>query len=811
MGPLPAAKQDAAQQDPAPPPPPPPGGAAPPPVDLDAMQIGAPVSRSGDGQQGPQGGGEQQSQGDGEQPFVDGEQQQGDGAQQLQGDGEQQPQSGGEQQPQGDGEQQPQGDGEQQPEACAGESRDDGEARDQERAGPSNAELGNDAGGAPGGDADPGAAQYADFTGAAQKVLRSSMTTVLKTSKRVRHAMDEHKSSLLIDHPFFVSFTYLVILINAVQMGLELDLRPEPGSTARKNFDIMEYCAYFVFLSELILKLYFLGFKRYFTELYNILDAIVVAVSTVDVVTRQLDLQLLKGTGTLVSCLRLVRFTRAARVLMLVRGMADLTLMLQSVQRVGKTVISLMALLGVVCYALSILCVTLLGKNKDIGTYSEVVGDEYRSTFNPYMYFGTMGRSMFTLFQLFTYAELRSVGRPLFELKPVVLIIVVPFELFCGVGLTSVVVAMVVKNMQSRVLALKEDQSQQLAKSRFSDLKILVKKIREVAGGDFLINSATLSSAFSNPQVMDIFGRMRVPRHFTPDDVLTLLDEHGSEELHPAEFMLAFHRLLDDDEFAQTCLTHVSAHHAMVSSRRTCLLLEEAAVSRFNMNLEEIRTRALARGRRSKEKQSTPAPDRVDADGDDVPPAPPQQEEEDMDDAELAAARSDPLALGRYVQKQVVDISGELLRLGKQMEKRLKTMQDKVKNRIMKMQGEVIKEIESSDAARFSGVMQVLDRKLGAIEGVIDENVEADAMEVSCVMHYLLLKAIELTEKEIPGKDETLPSKIFRARAAHVGQSLGYMTEMAALVDKMEKAEQNAQSDPEYQALLQSKLEVSAE
>jgi len=789
------------------------------------VQSAAPVSSSGNDEQPRQDEGVQPLQGEGERPLQgDAEQpSQGDGAQLTQGQWEGPQESGGVQQGQGDGEEQLQGDGAQLP-LCDGEQEaqtrgpEGGDCSDSARepgvdqpAGGSDDESGGDAGGV----LDGGASPAADSTVAAsaQQALRMSLTAVLNSSKRVRHAIDEHKHTALIDHPVFVTITYLVILINAVQMGLELDQRPEPGSTARKNFDIMEYFAYFVFLVELILKIYFLGCKGYFRELYNVLDAVVVAVSTLDIVTRQLDLQLLEGTGTLVSCLRLVRFTRAARVLMLIRGFADLTLMLQSVQQVGKTIMSMMALLGVVCYALSILCVTLLGKNQDIGTYSETVGDEYRLTFNPFMYFGTMGRSMYTLFQLFTYAELRSVARPLFELKPAVLLIVVPFELFCGVGLTSVVVAMVVKNMQSRIVALKEDQSQQLANSRFSDLKILVRKIREVAGGDFLINSATLSSAFSNPQVMDIFSRMRVPRHFTPDDVLTLLDEHGSEELHPAEFMLAFHRLLDDDDFVQTCLTHVSAHHAMVSSRRTCLLLEEAAVSRFNMNLEEIRVRALARGKRSR-KKGTAIPDNGAASPmapDKSAASPPHDEDEDMDAAELAAARSDPLALGRYVQKQVVDISGELLRLGKQMEKRLKTMQDRVKKRILEMQSEVIKEIESSDAARFSGVMQALDRKLGAIEGVIDENVESDAMEVSCVMHYLLLKAVELTEKEIPNKDETLPSKVFRDRAAHVGQSLGYMSEMEALVQKMEQAEQNAQSDPEYQALLQAKLEVSAD
>merc|ERR1712146_546639 len=80
------------------------------------------------------------------------------------------------------------------------------------------------------------------------------------------------------------------------------------------------------------------------------------------------------------------------------------------------------------------------------------------------------------------------------------------------------------------------------------------------------------------PQVQDLLNQVNLPRGFTPNEVMALLDVDGDGELSYDEFMLSFFRLIDNNDFQQTCLQHKHINQV----RRQLQLLHQKRKGRFD-------------------------------------------------------------------------------------------------------------------------------------------------------------------------------------------------------------------------------------
>lgn len=204
----------------------------------------------------------------------------------------------------------------------------------------------------------------------------------------------------------------VLIVANAITIGLETspDIVARAG-TALKTF---EHAVLAVFVVEIVLKLIAYG-PRFFRSGWNLLDFFVVAIA------------LVPAAGWL-SILRTLRILRVLRLLSTVPRLRQLTeSLLQAIPSIGW--ISFM--LGLVFYVFAV-----------IGT--ELFGERFPE------WFGNVGASMYTLFQVMTLESWSmGIARPVMQAFPLAWLYFVPFILISAFTILNLFIGIIVNTMQA--------------------------------------------------------------------------------------------------------------------------------------------------------------------------------------------------------------------------------------------------------------------------------------------------------------------------------------------------------------------------
>lgn len=190
-----------------------------------------------------------------------------------------------------------------------------------------------------------------------------------------------HRVGAFIDAPSVQNFIIGVIVFNAILLGLQTS-STITGAAGDLLVLLDEICLA-IFVVELALRLFARGL-RFFRSPWNVFDALVVGLS------------LLPDTGGM-AILRSLRILRALR---LVARMPSLRLVIHSLLAALPGVGTILMLILLVFYISSVIATTLFGSH-----FPE--------------WFGTLGRSLYTLFQVMTL-ESWSMGivRPVMEVFP---------------------------------------------------------------------------------------------------------------------------------------------------------------------------------------------------------------------------------------------------------------------------------------------------------------------------------------------------------------------------------------------------------
>ena len=203
-----------------------------------------------------------------------------------------------------------------------------------------------------------------------------------------------------------------LIVINAITIGLET--WPIAVEVAGPELRLFEYFVLSVFVVEMLIKLVAFG-PSFFRSGWNNLDFLVVAISLVP-------------TGGSLSVLRTLRILRVLRLLSTVPRLRQLTeSLLSAIPSIGW--ISFM--LGLVFYIFAV-----------IGT--ELFGSRFPE------YFGHIGASMYTLFQIMTLESWSmGIARPVMQAFPLAWMYFVPFILISAFTILNLFIGIIVNTMQS--------------------------------------------------------------------------------------------------------------------------------------------------------------------------------------------------------------------------------------------------------------------------------------------------------------------------------------------------------------------------
>ncbi len=221
----------------------------------------------------------------------------------------------------------------------------------------------------------------------------------------------------LVEANWFQSFIIVVIAINAIGLGLETF--PSVNTQIGPFLGLIDTVALIIFVLEISLKLlaYRLG---YFRDPWNVFDFVIVAIAV------------LPMSGGL-SVMRALRILRAVRIISVVPRMRRVVEgLLNAIPSLGAVI----ALLAIVFYICAVMATKLFGSEFDA-------------------LFGSLPKSLFTLFQLMTLEDWPGgIVRPIMEVYPYAWLFFIPFILTVTFAVLNLFIAIIVNSMEE---AAKDD------------------------------------------------------------------------------------------------------------------------------------------------------------------------------------------------------------------------------------------------------------------------------------------------------------------------------------------------------------------
>jgi len=202
-----------------------------------------------------------------------------------------------------------------------------------------------------------------------------------------------------------------VIVINAVTLGLETSDRMVAVAGSLLNF--LDRTALIIFTVEIALRLWVYRF-RFFTGGWNLFDFTIVAISWVPAI----------GAFSVLRSLRILRVLRLLSVVPQMRTVVGA--LFNSLPGMG----SIVAVLLLVFYISSVMATGLFGS-----AFPEL--------------FGTIGKSMYALFQVMTLESWSmGIARPVMEVYPYAWVFFVPFVIITSFAVLNLFIALIVNSMQ---------------------------------------------------------------------------------------------------------------------------------------------------------------------------------------------------------------------------------------------------------------------------------------------------------------------------------------------------------------------------
>ena len=224
-----------------------------------------------------------------------------------------------------------------------------------------------------------------------------------------------------VESRLFTAFVTAVIVVNAVTLGLETS--PTVVGAIGPLLHVVDTAALWIFTAELLLKLRVYR-ARFFSDGWNNFDLIIVTIAWIP------------AAGPL-SVLRALRIMRILRLVSIVPSMRTVVgALFKALPGMG----SIITVLLLVFYIAAVMATNLFG-----ATFPD--------------WFGTVGASMFSLFQIMTL-ESWSMGivRPVMDVYPYAWAFFVPFIILTSFTVLNLFIALIVNSMQ----ALSEEASEEI-------------------------------------------------------------------------------------------------------------------------------------------------------------------------------------------------------------------------------------------------------------------------------------------------------------------------------------------------------------
>mmetsp|Transcript_2822 Transcript_2822/g.8385 ORF Transcript_2822/g.8385 Transcript_2822/m.8385 type:complete len:523 (+) Transcript_2822:111-1679(+) len=376
-----------------------------------------------------------------------------------------------------------------------------------------------------------------ESSGEREKEQRKRRLRRIKTLNRLSQAAAGERQ----EHPYEARFNVLMgalIVFNILIIAVETDaLDASSGSTESKIvWIIIDTLFFLVFLGEAGIRMY-LEREHWVRSPWNWFDVAVVVIALADVIV----LASVDGGGqdlVGLQIFRIVRLARLVRLVKLVRLMADLRTMVNALWHALQTMSFLIVIMvfGLLIY--SILAVNYIGRN-------EALSDVIINGHGIDKLFGSIPRSMYSLFQLMTLEAWDETWRPIIVRQPGLLFFLLSFMVFFTFGMLNMTVALVIeKTMHHTTLA--EEQALEAERQKMAEE--LVRACAEIAPQAFAAKRGQMSDyqfkkVLEDSEIIEgLFEDMGVTKG-AAQELFSVLDWDGSGDLTVTELMAGLAKL----------------------------------------------------------------------------------------------------------------------------------------------------------------------------------------------------------------------------------------------------------------------------
>jgi len=255
------------------------------------------------------------------------------------------------------------------------------------------------------------------------------------------------KAARLVLTPLFQRVVISLIVLNAITLGLETSA--SVMAVAGDALQALDAILLYLFSAELLLRIYaFRG--RFFRDPWGIFDFAVVAIAWMPA----------SGPLSVLRALRVLRVLRLVSVVPSLRNVVEA--MLGALPGMGSIVL----LMALIFYVFAVMATKLFGAEMD-------------------EQFGSLGASLFTLFQLMTLDDWANIVKPAMELQPYALVFFMPFIVVSTFVVLNLFIGVIVESIQT----LRDDRgadkiaAEDAAKSAArADMRALIQEVRALRG-----------------------------------------------------------------------------------------------------------------------------------------------------------------------------------------------------------------------------------------------------------------------------------------------------------------------------------------
>lgn len=356
------------------------------------------------------------------------------------------------------------------------------------------------------------------------------ITTVTEASAAARRREQDIELNFarrMVENSRFGLCVGSVILAHLVFQGVEtsVELGIGPGSAS--------YSAEMTFVSMYIVELLirFRAFGRdFFQDAWNVFDLFLIIFSLGDLILVAL-LDSFTQSLSVIVVLRCVRIFRLVRLLRLFRMFKPLWLLVCGIANSMRTVIWAWLVIGIVVYMFGLIFV------RTLDPYS-LEDPEVRE------HYGSVGRSMFTIFQVVTLEDWPSVAAVAIRHEGWLLICFAFVLCTCTWGVLNVVVAVFVEGTVDASALRSTD----LAKQKRHEYEQGCKKVYEVfkaadVNNDGILTRDEFIESLDKPAIMNEFRSVGIDRQWA-EQLFDVLDVDQSGTLDAVEFIEGMMRSL---------------------------------------------------------------------------------------------------------------------------------------------------------------------------------------------------------------------------------------------------------------------------